>query len=690
RFLAEIRTTARLQHPHIVPLFDSGEAGGFLYYVMPCIEGESLRARLDREKRLDVEAMLAVARPVAQALAYAHEMGVVHRDIKPENILLSRSQPFVTDFGIARAVSVAGGARLTSTGEALGTPTYMSPEQVTGEAEVDARSDIYSLGCVIYEMLSGTPPFTGRTIQALLARRLTGPPPHLSNVPPPVDEVVRRSLATAPQDRFASAIALADALVEAAHRPATPELSLVVLPFENLSPDPDNAFFADGLTEELIADLSRVRALRVISRTSAMHFKGTTKQLPEIARELNVRYVLEGSVRRAGNSLRITAQLIEAGTDAHLWAEKYNGTLEDVFDLQEQLSRRIVEALKIVLTSDEARRLSAHATRDPREYEVWLRGRQEAFRMTREGIESAVRINEQGMKAFGETALLCAADGVFHYFLYDYGFSHTEETLARVEASSSRALELNPELALAWFSKGLARYKRGDFGELVRHLRRSIDLERNSDALSFLAFVLAEVGWPAEARGYADEALERDPLQWGPAFGRSVVDLFDGRFDPAVARFREWIARETPDLAFSLCWLGTALAYAGNEDEARATFERGSGMNAPLFPEMCELGARAFRGDLEGTRRLFATSESLQAAAVSDGTFPQYLATCFARAGDSDAALRWLDQAITWGFSNHRFLAEHNRFYAPLRGDPRFEALMDKAREKQRAIEVLR
>ncbi|MGD2123828.1 MAG: serine/threonine-protein kinase, partial [Gemmatimonadota bacterium] len=299
RFLAEIHLTARLQHPHIVPLFDSGKADAFLYYVMPYVQGESLRARLEREQRLDVQGMLGIARPVAQALAAAHELGVVHRDIKPENILLSRGEPLVTDFGIARAVSVAGGERLTATGVSVGTPAYMSPEQVLGEESLDERSDVYSLGCVIYEMLSGAPPFGGATVQALLARRLTGPPPHLANVPSPVDEVIRRSLATAPQDRFGTALALADALVEAARKAPAADLSIVVLPFENLSPDPDNAFFAGGLTEELIADLSRVRALKVISRTSAMAFKNTTKTIPMIAQELNVRYALEGSVRRA-------------------------------------------------------------------------------------------------------------------------------------------------------------------------------------------------------------------------------------------------------------------------------------------------------------------------------------------------------------------------------------------------------
>ncbi|MBM3502050.1 MAG: hypothetical protein FJX74_25640, partial [Armatimonadetes bacterium] len=429
RFLAEIRTTARLQHPHIVPLFDSGEADGFLYYVMPCIDGESLRARLDRETRLDVDAMLAVARPVAQALAYAHDRGIVHRDIKPENILLSGGQPFVTDFGIARAVTVAGGARLTATGVAVGTPAYMSPEQVFGEADVDARSDVYSLGCVIYEMLSGSPPFTGSTVQAMLAKRLTGPPPHLTSVPAPVDEVVRKSLATAPQDRFATALALADALVEAARRPPTPERSLVVLPFQNLSPDPDNAFFADGLTEELIADLSQVRKLRVISRTSAMMYKGASKSTPTIAEELNVRYVLEGSVRRAGDSLRITAQLIDAHTDTHLWAEKYTGTLKDVFEIQEQVSRAIVGSLRVRLSDEEERKIAARPITDPRAYDCLLRARQDIYEWAEPSLDRAVSRLLAGLEIVGENALFYAGLGSAYILYLDAGIKTGEEYL---------------------------------------------------------------------------------------------------------------------------------------------------------------------------------------------------------------------------------------------------------------------
>jgi serine/threonine protein kinase len=689
RFLAEIRLTAKLQHAHIVALFDSGEAGGFLYYVMPYIEGESLRARLERDKRLDIEAMLAVARPVAQALAYAHEAGVVHRDIKPENILLSRGQPFVTDFGIARAVQAAGGERLTATGLAIGTPAYMSPEQALGDEALDARSDVYSLGCVIYELLVGEPPFSGATVQALLARRLTGPPPHLTGVPAAVDEVVRRSLATAPQDRFATAVALADALVEAARRPATPELSLVVLPFENLSPDPDNAFFADGLTEELIADLSKVRALRVISRTSAMMYKGAKKDVPTIARELNVRYVLEGSVRRAGNSLRITAQLIDGATDAHLWAEKYTGTLEDVFDLQEKLSRQIVASLRVALTPDEERRLTARPIPDVRAYDAWLRARNEIWAGTPGGFDHAVQLLNRALEIVGENALLRAGLGYSHALAYDNGISHEPETLAQAELHAARSLELDPALGLAHLAMGWVRYKHGEFLLAQRFYRRAVDQDRSTDALIIHSFLLGEAGRVSDARRFAEEAVAADPLNQLSGFARGGVEFLDGRFGEAAKWFQKYLDEVAPGSPLLLWWLAQALAYDGRDDAAKPIFGQVAALpGVGVFSDLSALYCLAADGDRDGLRRALESNVGLQETAKTDEWYPNFLAACFAMVGDHEAAVDWLERAVVWGFCNHRFLGEYSPFLVPLRGHPRFDVLLELAREKERAFDA--
>jgi serine/threonine-protein kinase len=323
RFLREIQLAARLHHPHILPLYDSGEAGGLLYYVMPFVEGESLRDRLARERQLPLEGALQVTREVADALDYAHNRDVVHRDIKPENILLEWGHALVSDFGIARAINAAGSDKVTETGLVVGTPAYMSPEQASGERTLSGCSDVYSLGCVLYEMLAGEPPYTGPTAQAILARRLTDPVPPLrtvrENVPVAVERAIGKALAKVPADRFGTAKEFAEAL-ERTSATAAPEQSIAVLPFSNMSADPDTEYFSDGITEEIINVLAGLEGLRVAARTSSFSFKSKTPDLAEVGAKLHVRTVLEGGVRCAGNRLRVTVQLINVADGFQLWS----------------------------------------------------------------------------------------------------------------------------------------------------------------------------------------------------------------------------------------------------------------------------------------------------------------------------------------------------------------------------------
>ncbi len=388
RFFREIKITANLNHPHILPLLDSGSVDAptavppdrrttFLYYVTPLIEGDSLRDRLNREKQLSVDEAVKITSQVASALSYAHSHDIVHRDIKPDNILFQAGEVVVADFGIALAVDSAGGTRLTETGLSVGTPAYMSPEQVSGEHEINGRSDIYSLACVLYEMLAGDPPFIASSPRAVLAKHVTDPAPPIttvrSSVPDAVAAALAKALGKAPADRFESAHAFSAALLAEAKEAEPETKSIVVLPFENLSPDTDNQYFADGLTEELITDLSQVSRLRVVSRTSAMMYKGAHKSIQTIAREIGVQYALEGTVRKAGTTLRITAQLVDTSCDAHVWAGKFSGTLEDVFDIQERVSREIVDALKLKLTPEEDRRMAERPVDNVAAYDSYWR-----------------------------------------------------------------------------------------------------------------------------------------------------------------------------------------------------------------------------------------------------------------------------------------------------------------------------
>ncbi|HEX6434177.1 MAG TPA: serine/threonine-protein kinase, partial [Gemmatimonadales bacterium] len=339
RFLREIRVAAQLRHPNLLPLYDSGDADGSLYYVIPYVEGGSLRDRLSRDGRLALSSALRLAREVAEALDHAHRHKVVHRDIKPENILLDEGHAVVADFGVARAVSEAIDSEITQSGLLVGTPAYMSPEQATDEP-ADSRSDVYALGCVLFELLTGAPPFTGKSPLAILARRLTEAPPRLSDrgisASPLLENVIARALARDPGERFSTAAELAEQLATVESQlsqpqatptrvPAIPQVvTLAVLPFVNLSPDPESEYFSDGMTEELISALTKVKGLRVTARASAFAFKGKDVDVREIGQKLNVGAVLEGSVRRAGNRLRITAQLINSADGYYVWSETFD------------------------------------------------------------------------------------------------------------------------------------------------------------------------------------------------------------------------------------------------------------------------------------------------------------------------------------------------------------------------------
>ena len=709
RFEREARAASALNHPHICTIHDIDEAEGRPFIAMELLEGASLRSRI-QGRPLVIREIVELGVQLADALDAAHAKGILHRDIKPENIFITpRGTAKLLDFGIAKWVAgqtdetiptITLPAWVTAPGVAVGTVAYMSPEQVRGEP-LDARTDLFSFGVVLYEMATGMKPFSGATSGAVCTeiqtKAPTAPVRLNPDVPAELEQIINKALEKEARLRYQSA---KDLLVDlerlrrslasgmaALGRPAE-QASIAVLPFENLSPDPDNAFFADGLTEELIADLSKVQSLRVISRTSAMIYKGAKKSAPVIAQELGVRYVLEGSVRRAGNSLRITAQLIDSSRDAHLWAEKYTGTLEDVFALQEQMSRQIVEGLRLKLTPEEDRRLSARPIQDIRAYDAWLRASQEIWAFTKDAFDRAYNFVHRALEIVGENALLYAGLGFFHAIAYDFGISHDMETLQRGERFAGRALELDPGLGQAHFALGYVRYKQGDFEACVREFKQAAQRDRTIEAIWGLGFFLAEIGRIADARRFADEAVAADPLNTMTGFAKGTVEFLDGRFEDAAAWFRKYLEKVEPGNPILLWWLGQSLAQAGRDEEAKAVFEQAVATKAGIISDICTLYCLAAAGDRSGVQEALDANTLLQEAAKTDEYFPNFIAACLALVGDHHGAVDWLDRSIAWGFSNHRFLSEHSRLHAPLRGDPRFEAMMEHAREKQRAFEV--
>jgi serine/threonine-protein kinase len=692
RFLSEIKTTANLQHPHILALFDSGAVNTthdsrlttHLYYVMPFIDGESLRDRLDREKQLSVDDSMRLVREVGDALDYAHRAGVVHRDIKPENILLSGGHAIVADFGIARAVTASENARLTQTGQVVGTPAYLSPEQVTGE-DLDGRSDLYSLGCVLYECLTGELPFNGPAM-AMLAQRVISPPPSArkkrNDIPVHLDQVLSRAMATQSTDRFATCSDLIAAFnSQVAIKPAN-QNSIVVLPFVNQSPDPDNEFFSDGLTEEIISDLAAIKSLQVISRTSAMQLKGTTKDVRTIGHELGVRYILEGSVRKAGNSLRITAQLIDAASDSQLWSAKYSGTMDDVFELQERVAREIVKALGITLTSDEDRRLAHRAIEDARAFELYLQARQEVRRYGVASLERADSLTRRAIEIEGETAPLQALLAWVKVARVRAGFAESLEPLDEAATVAARLLKNPTDAHYGHALLGIICYERGQTASAIGHLNAALEREPNdADSLFYAGICNQAAGQIATAEAIAERLSASDPLSPMALIFAGLITWWSNRAPDGIASIERAVEIDPGNLIVR--WtLGYGYTLVGNIDgaakQANHLLE-----HAPTMPYTNQLMAlvHGMRG------RPYLARTALGDVQGLDPHHKFHLAESFAMAEEPERALALLEEAVT-GFHPAAFIAEYCPFFESLRGTPRFAAIVAEAKQRTADFKV--
>jgi len=454
RFLREIRLAALLAHPNVLPLYDSGEVNGALYYVMPFVKGPTVRDRLTAEGRIAVDEAVRIAVEVAEALDHAHRHGVVHRDIKPENIMLQDGHALVADFGVARAMSDAAGDTVTRAGVSVGTPAYMSPEQAAGET-VDGRSDLYSLGCVLYEMLAGEPPFTGTSVQAVIAKRFVQTPVDINvlrdGIPRPVARALQRTLARLAIDRPGSAAELLELLraadEEAPSTSLVPPRSIAVLPFTSLSPDRDVDFIGDGIAEDVINALSRVDGLQVAGRMSAFSFKGRQVDVREVRDKLHVATVLEGSVRKAGSRIRITAQLTDASDGYQLWSERYDRELVDLFAVQDEIAGAI--ASRLALTFAPRDESQARVTVGEVEaYELTVRGRALVAQRGRK-ILDGIACLEQAIALAPERAPAHAALGNAYRVRAQYGMGTLADDHQRAHAALQRALALDPDNAEA-------------------------------------------------------------------------------------------------------------------------------------------------------------------------------------------------------------------------------------------------
>jgi TolB-like protein len=566
----------------------------------------------------------------------------------------------------------------------------MSPEQALGD-ELDARSDIYSLGCVLYEMLVGEPPYTGPTAMAVLAKRLSDPVPRARRlraaIPEPVDAALVRALAKERADRFGSAREFAEALVAEAGADVGAVKAIVVLPFANLSPDPENEYFCDGLTEEIIADLSAIRALRVISRNSAMQLKGTTKDTKTIGRELGVQYVLEGSVRKAGDNLRITAQLIDARNDAHLWAGKYSGTLDDVFDIQESVSRSIVDALKIRLSPDEEQKIEERTIDDARAYDLHVRAHYEIMSGTEEGFERALQYIQRGLEIIGENEVLYGDMGHVYMMYIDLGARRDETFYEKAEECAEKVFSLNPHSPHGHFLKGSLNWRRGRIQEGALEYKRALSIDPyHLDSVFRLAWLYAHSGKSFAARPLARRQLEIDPLTPASYFIVGAVELLDGHFDAALDLLKK-VGDMEPLNPLWRYWYAKALAYSHHLEEAHELLN----LIGRETPETHWAGlAMSFAHALERQQAetLKWVTEEFRSAMKGDELFPIWVAESYSLLGEREEAIDWVEEGVRWGFINYPFLAVHDAYLENIRGEERFKKLLERVKEEWEAFEV--
>jgi serine/threonine protein kinase/Tfp pilus assembly protein PilF len=617
RFRNELKSARKIRHKNVSGMYDLGEYEGIHFITMEYVTGEDLKSLIRRMKVIPIGTSVSIAKQICEGLIEAHKIGIVHRDLKPSNIMIDKAgNARIMDFGIARSIKAEA---LTGADVMIGTPDYMSPEQVEGK-KVDQRSDIYSLGIVLFEMMTGEKPFKGDTSLSVAMKHKSESPPNPKRlndqIPDSLSRLVLMCLEKDKERRYQSAEDLLSALdnidekkIQKADKEEKKK-SIAVLPFTNMSADPEQEYFCDGMTEEIISDLSKVKALHVISRSSAMTFKGTRKRVREIAADLGVQYVLEGSVRKAGNNLRITAQLIDAQTDRHLWAEKYTGTLGDVFGIQEEVSHSIIKSIQLELSLQEKESLSKQVIKKPEAYEAYLKGRYSWNKRTLEGMRTALEFFKEAVDIDPGYAGAYSGMADVYNLLGMLLFMPSDEAYPLAKGAARRSLAIDDTVAEAHTSLALVSFVYDwDWGVAEREFLRAIELSPSSASAHHFygAFFALAMGRYEEAIAEMRRAYELDPLtpvhsadiaatflfarRYREAIQQSLKTLeyfpefqvtyhylvlayvLERRYEEAIGTSRKAVAL-TRDHPKYLSIMGYALAAAGRKDEAYSILER--------------------------------------------------------------------------------------------------------------------
>jgi serine/threonine-protein kinase len=660
RFLREIEISAQLQHPHILPLHDSGEAGGLCYYVMPYVDGPSLRSRLSEESQLPFGETIQLVREIAGALDYANQMGIIHRDIKPENILLSQGHAIIADFGIARAVTAARGETLTVEGSSIGSPSYMSPEQVDGR-EIDARTDQYALACMAFEMLAGRQVFQGDTLASLFQQHLLAEPPPLSASRPDLPEAatvaLNRALAKSPDDRFATAGEFAEALsggvlavglrslkaykqrralvavlltlavivvgVVIFPGESTPEFPrLAVLPFENHGAQSDE-YVADGITESITTRLTAIGQLSVVSRQSAMQYKDSEKSAREIADELHVEYLLAGSVQRErpsdpSSKVRINPRLIHASEDVNLWGRNFDVDLTDLFQVYAEVGEEIAQQLDLTLLEPVRQAMAMRPTENQEAYDFYLRGTGYfARRVQQEEAYNAIQMFERATEL--DTTFAEAFAALSHALAwYAWDFDGGDE-LTRAEAAIDRALALAPDRSAVQLAAGFYSYYGAlEYDEALQRFEAVRALEpNNADVINAVGLIHRRLGHWDQAVESFEEAAELSPQEYFVAFLAAQTHAAMRHFEQAERYYDRAlsIAPAVADARIEKAWL--YVHWDGATDRAWDLIRGASREIDPSRLAPIQMWLHVLDGDYEAAMALAAvvpTSEGSERA----------------------------------------------------------------------------
>ena len=686
RFAREIEVTAGLTHPHILPLLDSGEVDGYLFYVMPYIEGESLRDLLLREGRLDLADALRITRDVADALAYAHGRDVVHRDIKPENILISAGHAVVADFGIARAISAMVDRNLTQVGFSIGTLVYMSPEQSLGEA-VDGRTDLYALGCVLFEMLTGDVPFEADSPAAMIARKITGVMPDFGRMPDSVASLIQRAIARDVDERFQSASDMVAAIDTPASAPlptrtaTAPNNAIAVLAFDSLSPNVEDEYLGDGISEEIMHALTRLGGLRLIARTSAFAFKKSGVDVQEIGKRLRVRRIVEGSVRRSGNRIRVTAKLIDAESALELWSSRFDRQFEDVFDIQDEISEAVAHSLKDLLLAEVGRHIASTVPSEPSPatsvtaYNHYLKGRHFWALRSEDGLRTSVEHLEVALSVDPDFALAYAALADTLATMGLYGMAKPLDVMPLAREAAEQGLALDRGLSDALAARACVRAIHDwDWSGATEDFARAIVANPQYPTAHqwYAMHCLVPLRRFSEARASLAVARELDPLSLSIAVSIAAVDYYQRRFDEAITSSRAVVVLD-PQFAMGHYFLGLALEQARRLPEAIESLESSVNLSGSAESFGALAHACAAAGNTVRARRILSELE-LRATQRYDS--PVVRAQVHVALGEYERAVELLDEAQSLRAADLIWLGVRPTF-DPLRSHPAFARLLE-------------